>query len=809
MSYPNFFETLTGNAPFPYQERLASEPWPELLDVPTGLGKTAAIVGAWLWKRLHDDNAPRRLAYCLPMRVLVEQTAEVARELCARSERYFEHGAVPSVHVLMGGDVDEAWEGAPDASAILVGTQDMLISRALNRGYGMSRFKWPVHFGLLHNDCLWALDETQLMGVAVETSAQLEGLRRRLGTLKPAKTVWMSATLAAGQLETVDHPIPDSGRQRLTLSDSDRTNEVVRSRLSARKTIARLEGARLTGHDKTDAEQVFDSVLDLHNERGGLTLVVANTVARAQALFDRLAHETDRISLVHSRFRPVDRLAAEQSLFETGDRIVVATQAIEAGVDISARTLITDLAPWPSLVQRFGRLNRYGEREGLIRWIDADLEKKNSKSSLPYDTADLETARHLLRDLQDAGPGSLAQIPYSPPAVVRPVLRRRDLLDLFDTSSDLLGEDLDVSRWVRDERDTDVQFYWRSFEGSEPPSGIERPQRTELCRVSIGAANGFLNRLRSSKKKPGGVKTAFRWNALEGAYEPVRREQPARPGELLLLPVESGGYDPERGWHGQPKSVRVPEIQTQQIVSRESYAWEPQTAGAWLSLEEHLRDVVRETVSLTEALGLVPEHSEALRRAAQWHDVGKAHDQFQRRLLEPVADRPNLQPPSTEELWAKSSHRRQAPGLRRYFRHELASALAWLEHADENDIAADLASLVAFLIAGHHGKVRLSIRSVPDEDRPSGKERLFARGVWHGDRLPECELPEDGKVGPFTMDLSVMQLGRGSWLSRMLELRDSAQIGPFRLGLLEATLRAADWRGSASPGTAASATERS
>lgn len=808
MHYPAFFETLTGNPPFPYQERLASEPWPELLDIPTGLGKTAAVVGAWLWKRLHDEQAPRRLVYCLPMRVLVEQTAEVARELCARSERYFEAAAVPSVHVLMGGDIDEAWEGAPEASAILVGTQDMLISRALNRGYGMSRFKWPAHFGLLHNDCLWALDETQLMGVAVETSAQLEGLRRRLGTLKPAKTVWMSATLASGQLDTVDHPIPDSGRRRLTLSDSDRTNEVVRSRLSARKAIARLEGARLTGKDKTDAEQVFDSVLDLHHERGGLTLVVANTVARAQALFDRLARETDQISLVHSRFRPADRRGAEKALFDTGDRIVVATQAIEAGVDISARTLVTDLAPWPSLVQRFGRLNRYGEGEGLIRWIDADLEK-NSKSALPYDAAELETARNLLRDLQDAGPGSLAQISYSPPAVVRPVLRRRDLLDLFDTSPDLLGEDLDVSRWVRDERDTDVQFYWRSFEGSEPPSDIERPQRAELCRVSIGAANGFLSKLRSSKKKPSRVRTAFRWNALEGVYEPVRRAQPARPGELLLLPVEAGGYDPERGWHGQPKTARVPEIQTEQIASRESYAWEPQTAGAWLSLQEHLRDVMRETVSLTEALDLLPEHSEAVRTAAQWHDVGKAHDQFQRRLLEPVADLPDLQPPANEVLWAKSSHRRPAPGLRKYFRHELASALAWLEHAHENDVAADIASLVAFLIAGHHGKVRLSIRSVPDEDLPSEKGRLFARGVWHGDRLPECELPESGKVGPFTMDLSLMQLGRGSWLSRMLKLRDSAELGPFRLALLEAALRAADWRGSAYPGTAASATEGS
>lgn len=59
MNYTDFFERATrtdeqpdGLKPFPYQCRLAEEPWSELLDVPTGMGKTAAVVVlAWLWKR--------------------------------------------------------------------------------------------------------------------------------------------------------------------------------------------------------------------------------------------------------------------------------------------------------------------------------------------------------------------------------------------------------------------------------------------------------------------------------------------------------------------------------------------------------------------------------------------------------------------------------------------------------------------------------------------------------------------------------------------------------------------------------------
>jgi len=47
-----FFDQATGKSPYPYQTRLATaDPFPPLLDIPTGLGKTAAVVLAWLWRR--------------------------------------------------------------------------------------------------------------------------------------------------------------------------------------------------------------------------------------------------------------------------------------------------------------------------------------------------------------------------------------------------------------------------------------------------------------------------------------------------------------------------------------------------------------------------------------------------------------------------------------------------------------------------------------------------------------------------------------------------------------------------------------
>src|SRR5690606_30955972 len=139
------------------------------------------------------------------------------------------------VHVLLGGAVDDAWEDRPDREAILIGTQDQLLSRALMRGYAMSRYLWPVHFAWLNNDCTWVMDEVQLMGVGASTAAQLQAFRERMGVSGSVKTVWMTATLAEDRLHTVDV------RRAYVQQPFRATEEPLLRRLRAPKALARAK----------------------------------------------------------------------------------------------------------------------------------------------------------------------------------------------------------------------------------------------------------------------------------------------------------------------------------------------------------------------------------------------------------------------------------------------------------------------------------------------------------------------------------------------------------------------------------------
>ena len=802
MNYVEFFKKATEFAPYPYQSGLAeSRDLPVLLKVPTGAGKTEAAILGWLYRRSrHSDKAvrdctPRRLVYCLPMRTLVEQTVK-------RVERWLiclgmEDGV--GVVTLMGGEPRTEWYLDPEKPYIVVGTQDMLLSRALNRGYGMGYNMWPVEYGLLNNDSLWVMDEVQLMANGLPTSTQLAGLREELRTYGPAQSMWMSATAHPDWLDTFDHAAPSTDQVK-ELGDDDLSDTRLRRRHYARKVVIKAHVESGNRYARNVA-----SLIAKKHEPGTLTLAIVNTVERAQGIYKELTNPRSRVSmnaerlvLVHSRFREDDRKKKNKAIaspFGSAGRVVVATQAVEAGVDISARTLITELAPWASMVQRFGRCNREGiyERADVL-WVDVE------KDTAPYDAEDVDHVRGIMESLQgkSVGPAALEDMgDKMKDADHTTVIRRRDVVGLFDTTPDLSGSYLDVSQYVRGSDETGVTIFWRDVPEDDPDEGEPRPRHNETVSVSLGGSKGGPRGIRDyldSERK------AWIWDFLDSRWREIRSRD-IHPGMTLMLDANQGGYDPDRGWDASGKERVEP-------VSAQDENWEPEPEGQgseptntsqrkWVSLSDHSRHVEVEALVILNTLSeqFEPGVLEAVALAALYHDAGKAHPIFQEML------RKDVEGPPEGVLLAKS--RGNGRMDRRHFRHELGSALALLEHAHVS--ADDVRGLAAYLAAAHHGKVRLGIRSLPgarqsnNRDSNPDADNLLGYPVLEPETLPEVDLGEGLCVPETMLDMSIAQIGMGkygqrSWLDRSLALLE--RLGPFRLAYLEAIVRAADMRAS-------------
>jgi CRISPR-associated endonuclease/helicase Cas3 len=787
-----------GIEPFPYQVRLAMEKeLPEMLSIPTGLGKTAAVVLSWIWRRRFADEVmksvtPRRLVYCLPMRVLVEQTvSEINKWLCnlqilgdvdydpKTSKNGFDDWKtkVPVI-VLMGGEDEPKWDDYPERDLIIVGTQDMLLSRALNRGYGMSRYRWPMQFGLLNNDCLWVFDEVQLMGPGTTTSAQLQAFREKLGVVFPTRSIWMSATTDPGWLQTIDFNAISRLKSVLTLNGEDKHRPEIIKRIEAKKILRKAE------IEPADSNDVANLIME-ERKPNSLTLVVVNTVKRARSIFEAVEKKTKGSGtesvLLHSQFRSEDRKRAIERLFDTSvpDRICVSTQVVEAGVNVSAHDLFSDIAPWTSVVQRAGRCNRFGEcDDSKIYWFDVAADGKK-ESCLPYDMGPIELSRSTLMKLEGCSmsPGSIPLLAGIKPKDM--AVRKKDLLDLFDTTPDLAGNDIDISRFIRDTDDRSAKVFWRDLDKDGWKENMPGPNSNELCPAPIAELRKFLE-----------TNDGYIWDELDGGWNLIRSARIA-PGMTILLDSAKGGYANKTGWNPSSKTkVTVLPSPVQNPAGNDRNYDQQSSDDEWKTIAEHTEQVKTSIDGISGSLMIANEWAAILREGAKWHDAGKAHPEFQKRILVGTGRSSKEEGP-----WAKApkdSWKVRGGDLRKHFRHELLSGLL----AQENGCS----HLVCYLAAAHHGKVRISLRSMPDEIVPSDPSKKFARGVWEGDETPEFNLDETTTVNGWTVDLDCMVLGNEkgskSWLAKSIELRDRSSVGPFRLAFLEAIMKAADERAS-------------
>jgi CRISPR-associated endonuclease/helicase Cas3 len=777
--FESFFAQATGHQPYGYQERLAKHGLPDAFWAPTGTGKTGLIL-AWLWRRLHGPDraaTPRRLVYALSQRAVLDEVSGLAATWL---ENLGLTGEV-ALHVVLGdrGTSTGDWRENMHQPAIVVGTAETLVSKALLRGYGVGATMHPIDFALVTNGVQWVIDEAGLCPAATRTLRQLAGWAREWGTAEPFWLTCLSSLAGGG------------GPAGETIAPRERVGE-----LAVRLRAARVIRQAAVGPG--DYQALADAVRELHRA-GTTTLAVLNTVRGAQEVYRSLRDRTVACTLLHSQLRSVERVACLADVAASpSDRIVVATGDIAATLDLSAAVLVTEAAPWPSMVRRAGRCNRTGTVAGAEVWW-APPAAPRAAERLAIDAACAELSR--LEGVAVTGEDLAAREALF--AVDQaPGLGLAEFSALFDTSPAASGLAVDVARHTRDAADLDVDVAWVTWtpgpDGAPDPE-VRYPAPEYRCRVPIEQA------VKLAESRP-----VWRIDYEAGEWRRAANDPQwrPRPFELLLVNAADGGYDPSAGFDlaswtpvaGSPELLTPDEVAGRAAAEAAALGTDPlvQATRPWQSLDEHSRQVRDQCAALLAVLrpAISPEAARAALIAAYAHDVGKAHPIWQDALCALAAES-DAETVAVGRPWAKSG----TTGALHFagevrFRHELASML--LIDGPLHDILAATPEkdLARYLVLAHHGQLRVRVGNHSDlvnepKDTEITSEILGLKQGATSDIPPMLGHP----ATTLTVDLAQFASGgTRSWTTAVAALRD--RFGPFTLAYLETVVRISDWRGS-------------
>jgi CRISPR-associated endonuclease/helicase Cas3 len=381
--FSTWFRTLRSFSPYPWQAKLfqsirAGYP-PDSVYIPTGGGKTDVIT-IWLLAVLQQiqqagtTTIPRRMYFAIDRRTVVDQTEQVALDLLCKvksepvlfsllqSQTPSENPLV--VSILRGQRVTEQEPliADPSAFAIVLCTPDMCLSRLLFSAYGCSPRVASREAGLVGHDAWVVLDEAHLSDAGRRT---LEFVRKRNHGLKSFWHTCMSATPRGVQ------------ENALTLNDEDLS--LMTKKLQAHK-IVKIQKLQ----DKEVVKNVLGAIEEHSTEWNRLIIYVEkpkHAAALCKALSDRY-----NVRLLTGTMRGLEKSRIDFSPFKgtapEKKSILVCTSAGEVGLDISADFLITEFTFLERLLQRLGRLNRWGEcgkAHGYVLMV-IDTEEKSKRT---------------------------------------------------------------------------------------------------------------------------------------------------------------------------------------------------------------------------------------------------------------------------------------------------------------------------------------------------------------------------------------------------------------------------------------------
>ncbi|MCS7102302.1 MAG: CRISPR-associated helicase Cas3' [Candidatus Korarchaeum sp.] len=328
-----------------------------MLAAPTGWGKT--MVG--IIKAINER--PSKLFYCLPTITAIRKMKKNFESIFGDSVGEYFYFVDFDLHMKQSEDESSELDiyrfFVPKINLITV---DQLLLSMMRAGkYYFRRFQF--------RNSLVVVDEYHLLPPSM-IGALVEVLSR-YSALYKMKLLLMTATPLATYKRVLS--------ETLNLSEKDLSSEYSKLRRH------RIEFVK--------EDEALSKVKEMLHE-GMRVLVILNRVERAVNFYKKL--DACGKVLLHSRFAVKDRYEREGEIDSC--RVLVATQVAEVSLDVSFDALVSDAAPVPSIIQRTGRVNRYGKEADRTNVFLIE----NPEGFEPYLRKEVEESLKVIRDKMEA-----------------------------------------------------------------------------------------------------------------------------------------------------------------------------------------------------------------------------------------------------------------------------------------------------------------------------------------------------------------------------------------------------------------------
>lgn len=365
VNFKEFNKKITGFNPYDYQSKVAEHllnGQNVILSVPTGAGKTWASIMPFLFAKKYDIHFPRKMIYSLPLRTLCNSISQDVIGII--NQKDFE-----GLSAIQTGEFSEDKYFERD---IIFSTIDQTLSNFLCFPLPLSQRQANINAGALIGSYL-VFDEFHLLD-AERSMATTLGMLRMLGNL--SRFCIMTATLSDDFMNNLKETLKNV--EIVTLNDFPSDRDKI--------------GSLKEKEDKDCKKEFFveksiinaETIIKNHDEK---TIVICNRVETAQRLFLEVQPLIDKnntkLICLHSRFFDRHRKEYESQLKKLfgkeseANAILISTQVVEAGLDISCEVMHTEIAPINALLQRVGRCARYEGEYGKVFVYDVlEVEEK-------------------------------------------------------------------------------------------------------------------------------------------------------------------------------------------------------------------------------------------------------------------------------------------------------------------------------------------------------------------------------------------------------------------------------------------------